>query len=371
MNKSAHTHKSSRLRKSFHWIVCFIAIVVVSLYWALWASDRYVSHTNVVLESPQLASPTLSVSSLLSGGSSSNLADMLLLRDYMRSVDMLKLLVDEADFRNHYANSGADLFSALSDENAPLEELHDYFLSRVSVELDDYAGVLRIDVEAFTPQEANKIAQLLLEEGERHMNLMGQRLAEEQVRFLEQQVSLLEDKFQQTRDALVDYQNSNGLVSPTGTVESLSSVVSTLEGQLAVAKARKSALASFQSVRSPEIVRVSSEIKALNDQIVQEQERLARQSGDALNSISSKYQTLMLRAQFAQESYSGALGALETTRIEAARKLKQVSVLQTPTMPEYAEQPERVYNSVVFAVIALFITLIINMLILIVKDHRD
>jgi capsular polysaccharide transport system permease protein len=371
MNKSSHTNKSSRLRKSFHWIVCLIAIVVVSLYWALWASDRYVSHANVVLESPQLASPTLSVSSLLSGGATSNLADMLLLRDYMRSVDMLKLLVEEADFRNHYANSGADFFSALGDVNAPLEELHDYFLSRVSVELDDYAGVLRVDVEAFDPEEANKIAQLLLDEGERHMNLMGQRLAEEQVRFLEQQVALLEEKFQQTRDALLDYQNANGLVSPTGTVESLSSVVSGLEGQLAIAKARKSAMASFQSARSPEIVRVNSEIKALTNQIAQEQQRLARQSGNALNSISSEYQTLMLRAQFAQDSYSGALGALENTRIEAARKLKQVSVLQTPTMPEYPEQPERLYNSVVFAVIALFITLIINMLILIVKDHRD
>jgi capsular polysaccharide transport system permease protein len=371
MNKSSHTNKSSRLRKSFHWVVCLIAIVVVSLYWALWASDRYVSHANVVLESPQLASPTLSVSSLLSGGATSNLADMLLLRDYMRSVDMLKLLVEEADFRNHYANSGADFFSALGDVNAPLEELHDYFLSRVSVELDDYAGVLRVDVEAFDPEEANKIAQLLLDEGERHMNLMGQRLAEEQVRFLEQQVALLEEKFQQTRDALLDYQNANGLVSPTGTVESLSSVVSGLEGQLAIAKARKSAMASFQSARSPEIVRVNSEIKALTNQITQEQQRLARQSGNALNSISSEYQTLMLRAQFAQDSYSGALGALENTRIEAARKLKQVSVLQTPTMPEYPEQPERLYNSVVFAVIALFITLIINMLILIVKDHRD
>lgn len=363
--------QSSFTSKYLHWILCLVAIMVVSCYWALWASDRYVSHANVVLESPQISSPTLSFSSLLTGNASANLADMLLLRDYLRSVDMLKLLIDEADFRNHYANSGADFFSALNDENAPLEELHEYYLSRVSVELDDYAGVLRVDVEAFTPEKAHQIAQLLLEQGERHMNAMGQRLAEEQVRFLEQQVALLEDKFQRTRDALLDYQNANGLVSPTGTVESLNSVVASLEGQLAVAKARKSALASYQSARSPEMVRIESEIRALKDQIGQERERLARQSGNALNSISSEYQNLMLRAQFAQDSYSGALAALENTRIEAARKLKQVSILQTPTLPEYPEQPERLYNSVVFAVIALFVTLILNMLILIVKDHRD
>ena len=51
--------------------------------------------------------------------------------------------------------------------------------------------------------------------------------------------------------------------------------------------------------------------------------------------------------------------------------MKQVSVLQTPTYPEYAIKPERVYNSVVFAVIALFLALIFQMLILIIEDHRD
>ncbi|WP_106420037.1 chain-length determining protein [Salinicola tamaricis] len=363
--------KPLSVRNYLHWILCFVAIAGVSAYWALWASDRYVSHANVVLESPQIAAPTLSFSSLLSGSGAANTADMLLLRDYLRSVDMLKLLITQADFRQHYANAGADFFSALDDENAPLEALHDYYLKRVSVELDDYAGVLRIDVEAFTPQEAHRIAELLLEDGERHMNEMGQRLAQEQVKFLEKQVTVLEKQFQQTRNDLLDYQNVNGLVSPTGTVESLESVVSGLEGQLAIAKARKRALASYQSTRSPEMVRIESEISALDNQIVQERERLARQSGNALNRISSEYQTLLLKAQFAQDSYSGALAALENTRIEAARKLKQVSVLQEPTLPEYPEQPERLYNSVVFAVIALFLTLILNMLILIVKDHRD
>jgi len=362
--------QASVFKKYPHWLLCAVAIVIVTFYWWLWASDRYVSHANVVLESPQVAAPDIDFSSLLSGNGSNNTADMLLLRDYLRSTDMLKILVDKADFRNHYANNG-DVFSRLGDENAPMEELHDYYLKRVSVELDDYSGVLRIDVEAFSSEEAHKIAQLLLSEGERHMNEMGQRLAEEQVKFLEQQVNQLERRFEQTRNALLDYQNENGLVSPTGTVESLNSVVSSLEGQLAILKARKNALSSYQSARSAEMVRVNSEIQALNEQIDQERNRLATQSGNALNAVSSEYQTLQLRAQFAQESYSGALAALENTRIEAARKLKQVSVLQSPTVPEYPEQPERLYNVIVFIVISLFLTLIINMLILIVKDHRD
>ena len=98
---------------------------------------------------------------------------------------------------------------------------------------------------------------------------------------------------------------------------------------------------------------------------------MAQQSGGALNELSSRYQRLELRAQFAQESYSGALMALENTRIEAARKLKQVSVLQSPTIPEYSVEPRRLYNTVVFAIIACLAGLIIQMLVLIVQDHKD
>lgn len=315
--------------------------------------------------------PSLDVSSLLTGGGSSNSQDMLLLRDYLLSTDMLKYLVKNADFRKHYSGSGADFFTRLRDEDAPLEKLHEYYQKRVSVELDSYAGVLRIKVEAFTPEKAHQIASLLLSQGEAQMNLLGQRLAQEQVEFLEQQVAVLEKRFNATREALLSYQNENGLVSPTATVESLSTVVATLEGQLASLKARRSALSSYQSKRSPEVVRVNSEIKALNDQIESERNRLARQGGNALNALSSDYQTLQLKAEFAQQSYSGALSALETTRIEAARKLKKISILQNPTYPDFPLLPGRVYQVTVYTLGILLLVLIISMIVMVVKEHND
>jgi len=353
-----------------YWFVCLLSIVLVGLYWGLWASDRYVSETNVVLESPQIAAPELSFQSLM-GGSGGNSGDMLLLRDYLLSVDMLRKADEALNFREHYSQPGIDVFSQLPSAKEPIEELHKYYQKRVSVELDDYAGVLRIKVVAFDPEMAHALANFLLKEGEHHMNGMGQRLAEEQVQFLEKQVARQAERFDEARQDLIEYQNENGLVSPTGTVESISSVVASLEGELAKLRARKTALLSYQSPHSSEVKRVDAEINALRQQIDQERNRMAQQSGGALNVVSSQYQQLELRAQFAQESYSGALMALENTRIEAARKLKQVSVLQSPTFPEYPVEPRRLYNTVVFAIIAFLAGLIIQMLVLIVKDHKD
>jgi len=358
------------IKNNLLWALCLISIFVVSFYWSFIASDRYVSVSNVVLESPQIAPPQLSFSSLLTG-TGPGTSDMLLLRDFLLSVDML-IKVDEAlGFRKHYSDKNIDYFSRLYDKSAFIEEVHEYFLSRVSVELDDYAQVLRIKVSAFNPEMAHKIAKFLLEKGELHMNLMGQRLAEEQVRFLEKQVEDLKKRFAEARQELLNYQNQKGLVSPTGTVESLNAVVAELESQLTELKAKRSTLVSFQSNTSPEVVRINTEIKSLSDQIDLERARMAQQSGDALNVISAEYQTIELNMEFAKESYSGALAALENTRIEAARKLKQVSILQEPTLPEYPAEPERLHNSVMFAVVVIFLALIGQMFVMIVKEHRD
>ncbi len=351
-----------------HWAAAFIAIILVSLYWFVWAQDRYLSRATVVLESPQIASPRIDFASILAGGPSDQ--DLLLLREHLLSVDMLRQVQDKLDFRRHYSENG-DIFARLLDADAPIEDLHEYYLRRVEVEMDEYAGVLNIEVQAYSPEVAHAMVSLLLEAGEAHMNEMGRRLAEEQVRFLESQLLRLEQRLDDARADVLAFQNKEGLVSPTSTVESLNQVVANLEGELARLQAQRKALASYQSAQSADMRRVQAEIDALRDQIARQRDRLAQTAGQSLNRVSSEYETLRLKAQFAQETYSSALAALENTRLEAARKLKQVSVLQSPLMPEYSTRPERLYNAAVFAIVTLFLALILSMLILIVRDHRD
>ena len=356
--------------KSPQWAIALLAILLVSFYWFIWAEDRYVSRATVVLDSPQVATPEFSLSSLMGSGGGGNTHDLLLLREHLLSVDMLRRLDDALGFREHYSGHG-DIFAKLWDANAPIEDLHKYYLRRVNIELDEYAGVLNVEVQGYTPEFAHDMAQMLLEAGENHMNQMGHRLAEEQVRFLEQQMVRLDERFRETRGELLDFQNEYGLVSPTATVESLNQVIATLEGDLARLQAERDALASFQSSQSAELRQVERHITALRDQISEQSERLAQAAGGALNRVSAEYETLELQAKFAQETYSSALAALENTRLEAARQLKQVSVLQSPLLPEYPTEPNRLYNTSVFAIITIFLAFIFSMLMMIVKDHRD
>jgi capsular polysaccharide transport system permease protein len=356
------------LRRNPVWTAILFAIIVAAVYWSLIATDRYLSRANVVLLSAQITKSEAGLSAILSGQTNN---DLLVLRDYMLSTDMLARLDAALDLRAHFSSPEIDWLSRLSAADAPTETFHRYVLKHLSVELDEYAQVLRLSAQAFDAETAQGMVEVLIEAGEAHMNAMGHRLAEEQVRFIERQVEAARLRMVEDKERLLKYQNEYGLVSPPETVASISAVIAGLEGELAGLRARKAALGLSQSERAPEMVRIESDIRGIREQIDSERARLARASGNALNRLSAEYDLLTLQAEFSHELYATALTALENTRVEAARALKQGSVLQTPTLPEYSNRPQRMHNIIVFALLAGLAGAILQLLIAIVRDHKD
>lgn len=351
-----------------YWLVALLAILLSTVYWTFVATDRYVSQANVVLQSADVSMPGAGLAAILPGSGSN---ELLILRDHLQSVDMLRRLDAALDLRRHYSQGHIDRLSRLKGADVPMEKFHRHYLRRVSIDLDEYPQILRVSAEAYDPGVARAIVTLLLREGEQHMNRMAQRLAAKQVEFIEVQVDDLRLRLEEARYALLNYQNEMGLVSPTATVESISAVIANLEGELARLNARRAALGASQSERSPEMVSLHHEIEALRNQINNERARQAARSGDTLNLLSVEYEALGLQVEFAREMYANAMAALENTRVEAARSLKQVSLLQEPTHPEYPTAPRRVYNITVFTILALLAGLIAHLLAAIVRDHRD
>lgn len=347
-------------------------IVLAAIYWSLVASDRYISEAHIVIDRTDYnASQSLDLGSLITGGSSRDQSDMLLLRDHLRSFDMLEKLQGKLDLRQHYSDKSSDILSRMWSPAVPQELFLRYYLRRTSIEMDDAAGVLRIRAEAFEPAVAQAIARALLSEGERFMNEMGHRLAREQVAFLERQVAESGQRSVAARKALLDFQNKTGLIAPQAQAENLVAIAGRIEGQLAELKARRSAMIGYLSPTAPDVAQLDLQIGALERQLVAEQRRLATPKGGSLNRSVEEYQRLELEASFAQDVYRTSLVGLEKGRVDAARTLKKISVLQSPNLPEYPLRPERIYNLIVFAVAALAVAGILQLLVAVVRDHRD
>lgn len=347
------------------------ACMVAAVYWGLVASDRYVSEAHVLIQRTDMASSqAMDFGALLSGDSGSRV-DQMLLRDRLLSVDMLLHLDKTLGLREHYSSHERDILSRMFFQDASLEFFHKHFLSRVSVEYDEYAGVLVIQAQAYEPEMAQKISRALVQEGERYMNQLGHELAREQVDFLEKQVKERSDLALDARQRVLAFQNAKGLISPQSAAESMAAVVNKLEAQLTELSARKTALQGYLAPTAPAVVEIDLQIKAVEQQIALEKSRLTGTKGQSLNKTVEAYQRLELEAQFLQDAYKSALIALEKGRVEATRTLKKVQVLQSPSLPEYPMRPRRLYNIATFVLGALLLAGLVQLLVSIVRDHRD
>lgn len=351
--------------------MAMLASLLAALYWGLFASDRYVSEAHVVIQRTDTGTSQTPDFSGLLGGMAGNRHDQLLMREHMLSVDMLRKLDSRLHLRRHYSDRQRDIVSRLWAPDVSLEQFHRHFLSRVSVEFDEINGVLTVRSEAYEPAVAHAITATLLDEGGAFMNDMAHSLAREQVAFLEKQVTDLHQRAAAARQAVIRYQNQHGLASPLATAESISTIVATLEARRADLQMRRASALSYLVPDHPDVVQLDQQLAAVSQQIVAERAKLAAPKGGRLNSTIEEFQRLEAESVFAQEMVKSAMTALEKGRIDALRNVKKVSVLQAPTEPEYALEPRRIYNIVVFALMAFLMAGVLHLVAAIVRDHKD
>lgn len=349
-----------------------VAALLSVLYWAVIASDRYISEAHAIIQSTDLASgQTMDLGSLLGAATGGNRTDQLLLRDHLLSVDMLQKLDAKLGLRAHYSDRRRDPLSRLWAPDASLEKFHDHYLSRVSIEFDDYAGVLVIAAQAYDAATAHAITAALVAEGERFMNELAHQLAREQVGFLKQEIEQISAATMAARQAMLSFQDRHGLVSPEATTENVAGIVNGLEAKLADLQTSRAAMLGYLMPDSANIAELNLQIGAVERQIAREKARLTSVSGKTLNRTVEEYQRLKMAAEFSQDIYQTALVALEKGRFEAARTLKKMSILQSPTRPEYALEPRRLYNSTVSLLAILLTAGILQLLAAIIRDHKD
>lgn len=364
---------SKQVQKIFHWISrgILVASLLCIFYW-IFSSDRYVSEATILIQNTeQITTPSLDVTTLLSGMNSPNKSDQLLLSEYLLSVDMLKKLDKKLNLRAHYSDSKWDFASRMWLGKYYMEWFYQYYLSRISVTYDEISGVLRIQAQAYDPDTAHKITELLVKDGEKFMNEMSHNIAKVQVEFLNKQVNQSQEQVLYASKSLINFQNQKGLVSPKATIESINTIIAKLEEQRTELQTQLSSLPHNLDKNHPTKKSIKQSLYALEHQIKQEQLKLASTKGKPLNFLMEKEQLLQLELKFKQDIYQTSLIALEKGKMDAARAIKHVSILQKPIIPEYPLQPKRLYGIIFTLCITFLILGISNLLKFIILDHVD
>ncbi|WP_348518460.1 capsule biosynthesis protein [Campylobacter sp. CCS1377] len=363
-------NKLKKLNALLSFKTVWYVMILVCLYYLFIAADRYVTTLSLGVRSTSGNNlQTSGLISLLSSTSSTN-EDIKYLQAYIGSIDMLKILDKKIKLRQLYQEQKIDLPFRIYDSSS-LESFLKYYQSRVKIKVDDKTGLLIVDVEGFTPESSYLIAKTIMEESEKFINEISHKAARDQMAFAEKELNNFKERLQKVKADLIKFQNKYGVFDPLKQAEAKATLATQIESSIAQKEAELSTMLSYMNEKAPQIVGLKAEISALKKQLEKESAKISSSNASKkLNNLAAQYQDLMTEAEFAQNAYTTALQTYETTRIEAMRKIKQLVIVQSPTKPESAAYPNKLYNIATIFMILVLIIAIARLAKTIIEEHK-
>lgn len=361
----------ANLKRHLGKAIIFLPMTLLIIYLAIFSQPRFVSESKVAIKrSDDLASNSVNFGLLLGAINPSSVEDALYLKEYINSPDMLAVLDKQLNFRQAFSQSGLDFLHHLSpDETA--EKFLRYYRERISVTYDDKAGLLAIRTQGFTPDFALNFNKAVLKESERFINELSHRIARDQLTFAEKEMEKSRSRLNNSKSELLAYQNSNNVLDPEAQALAASSLVNTLMGQKIQMEAELRTLLTYLRDDAAQVVSVRNAIASMQAQIDNEKGKITAPQGDKLNRMAVEFEEIRSRVAFDNELYKLALTSIEKTRVEAARKLKVLSVISSPQQPQESTFPNIPYLIACWLLVCCLMFGILKLLLAVIEDHRD
>lgn len=342
--------------------------LVAIVYFGGVATDQFESHASFTVHSVE--SPASGVEGLLGGlvGSGSS-RDTLVARDHILSRDMLERLDREHAFSAHWQDPQTDIVARLPSD-ASREEAYEHYLDRVGVEYDSNSGVLTLRVRALDPESAQRFAQAMLDYSEERVNELTRRERIDRTRYAEAQVRKSEERLSAARKAVLNQQRKNARLDPRQEAGASMTVRTSLESELAQAKAKLMELQGFMKGDAPKVKRARKRVAALSAQVAAEKKKLVDPKGDGgLAASLADFDEAMVEKEFAEAAYTTALAGLEAARADAARQHRYVAVIAPPSRPDESTYPERLLGVFTVFLMSFLLMGIGSLIIASVREH--
>ncbi len=338
----------ARRQRSLSFLACvFLPTMIVGGYEYLLASDQYISEFKFVVrqQAPQNAAPAGLLSAL--GGGNPMLAvieDSEIVVQYIGSLQILSDLRGRISLDEIYSTPRADWFSRLS-QGRPTERQITYWQRMVKPDFDLSSGVVTVQVHAFTPQDALRVAKDVLESSQTLVNQISVTARQNALSYAGQTADLAQARLKNDETALAAYRNKYSVLFPEMNAQSSTSVTADLTQQLSEAQADLASLLGMgQNADSPQVRILRVRIAAIQTQINQMAARLAASNGGSapsLATIVSGYDTLTETEKLDEQLYASDLLALQNARNNAAETSVYLESFVQPNLPGVSIYPER------------------------------
>lgn len=351
-------------------VVCVgLPTLVAAFYYGAWASNQYQSVSVFTVETADGQVATGFETLLGALPTSGATRDILVVRDYILSRDMLGHLIAEHGWLEHFRDPQRDGWSRLS-ASASSEEIYDDYLDRVRVVHDTQSNTLSLEVRAYSAEKAQELANALLVASEHMVNRMSERVRMDQIRFGEREVAKAEQRYTKARDAVLALQSQGAEINPVESASAFMGIRAELETELAKARAELDTVRAVMRPDTPKVLELQERVRSLSRQVEIQRRRLVdTKDEDGLNQQISRFEPLMLEKEFAQRALHSTTASLELARVEAARQHRYLVTIAAPSLPNHATHPRRFWGVLTVFVLSLLVTAIGGVLIASVREH--
>lgn len=376
--KTWNPQKRRRMWSLLTFIPCVLIPVILSvIYFGFIAADRYSVETKFSIRSPSGFAPN-DIVGMMTGVSSSGstMLDSYIVADFIESNGLLDKLEQRMDIRAVYDTENAD-FLRRFDRTQSREDFHAYFSWFIAAYFDTSSQVITVEVQAFTPQDAKRVAEEILALCQELVNEISENARLDTVRTAEMEVGRAEGKLRDHRKRVAEFREQEQDIDPTISAGAQQTLLGKIEGRLAEARSELGAMLEFLDKDSPQVKIRESEITALTFQLEAQKDRLGGGetiTGAPRNSITAKvgaYEELAVDLEFLQRAYLSALVSLEAARLEADRQQRYVAAFVLPNLPQDAAYPQRKLSILLTLVFSFMLWGIATMIAYIIREHTN
>jgi capsular polysaccharide transport system permease protein len=351
------------------WAIVGLPTLVAGVYYFAIASDLYLSEAKFIVRSPKQVQTSTLGALLQTTGLGRAADDTAAVQDFIMSRDAVRKLEHQDDLRAIFGRPEGDSVARFpgilrrSDFEA-LFRRYDHF---VSVETDNSTGVTSLQVKAFRPEDAQKVASALLTYSEQLINELNERSRRDAVETAQREVDRAQERIARIQSQLTAYRVQQKMLDPKATSAGVLELIGQMNGTLATSRTLLAELLK-DSPNSPQIPLVKTRIASLEQLITEERAKLSGENNSVVTTL-TEYERLTLERELAEKALASAFASLEAARIDAQRQQLYLEPIAQPNLPDYPLYPKRVASFTMVLVSCLVVYGIVWLLVVSAREH--
>ncbi len=357
-------------------LISFLLLVLIPSglsfgYLYLYAKDQYGSTLGFSVRSEELTNPLELLGGLgqLSSGSST---DSDILYEYIQSQKLVEQIDATIDLQSIYSKVSGDPVFAY-DPAGSIEDLVEHWGRMVDISYDNSTQLMEIVAKAFTPEDAQTIAQEIQRESTELINRLNLAARKDATRYAKEELDRAVERLKKARAELTQFRTTTRIIDPSVDLLGQMGVVNQLEQQLASALIELDLLTDVTTTADPRAALVARRIEVIRNRIDAERVRMAGDNGQGegtLSTLVGDFERLMVEREFTEKSYLAALSTYDIAQSEAQRQSRYLAAYVEPTLAETSQFPKRELIGTLISMLLFFGWSILVLIVYSLRDRR-